>query len=447
MPYLRVTKTILIREMPLGTYLFVPYGFQLESFFPVIEIDEATKEVLKLCNGTRTQDEISQQFADESGEPVEEVAEALSGLVEYMVREGVLEWSEEPSHIEPIYNRDRPLSISMDITSACNLQCPFCSANAGAQRSDDLTLDDIIPLVEQLRILKPTPFAISGGEPLLKKDILLYMVKALSPIKEMAVTVFTNGTLITKDYAQQLYDAGLRVARVSVDGHTERLHDTVRGKGTFKRTIQGIHYLRELGIHVNTVSVISRINYPYINEIRHFVAHLSDTYNMVPVIPVGRGSDTDLLLNPREMFTVKATPMGPGKIQTGITPRNRCNAGETIYIASNGDIFPCLYLNSPGFKVGNIRDTGLCEIYENGIMQDILKLTINDLDDCASCDIRYYCGGGCRGLAHSLCGSLYAPDPTNCEQNKMLIHKILENGEENTKRLLQELLKSTKELG
>lgn len=447
MSYLRVTKTPLIRKMRLGTYLFVPYGFQLETFSPVMEIDESVEELLTLCDGTRTRDEILQHLSKESGEPVEEIAEGFDEFVQYMESEGILEWVEEPEFVQPLYNRERPLSISMDITSACNLQCPFCLVDSGAPGEDDLTLDDIIPCVEQVKKLKPTPFAISGGEPLLKKEVLLYMVENLTPIREMAVTVFTNGTLMTNDYAQQLYDAGLRIARVSVDGHTEQLHDSIRGKGAFKKTIRGIEHLRELGIHVNVVSVISRKNYQYYGEIRHFVRHISDSYSIVPVLPGGRAAGSDLLLSPEEVFNVKTAFIGSGKIQAPVRARDRCNAGETIYIAANGDIFPCLSLNFPEFKVGNIRENDLCEIYETETMQNILRLTIKDIEQCRECFIRYYCGGACRGFAYSVCGSLYVPDPANCEANKILAHKILENGEENTQRLLQELVKSTKELG
>ncbi|MBU7047674.1 MAG: hypothetical protein HXS54_14665, partial [Theionarchaea archaeon] len=45
MSYLRITKTPLIKRTPLGTFLCVPYGFQLEAFFPVMEIDEPVEEL------------------------------------------------------------------------------------------------------------------------------------------------------------------------------------------------------------------------------------------------------------------------------------------------------------------------------------------------------------------------------------------------------------------
>jgi radical SAM protein with 4Fe4S-binding SPASM domain len=446
-PYLRVTKTPLVRRTPLGTYLCFPHGFALESFYPTIEIDESTEELFNLCDGTRTKEEIIRQLAEESGEPREEIAEAFDEFAEYAVSEGLMEWSEKHSFVEPIYRRNRPFSISIELTSACNLQCPFCSVNSGAPGPDDLTLDDLVIFVEQVKKLKPTPVALSGGEPLLKKEMVLYAVKELSPLREITVTVFTNGTLVTKDYAQQLHDAGLKVARVSVDGHNAEVHDGIRGKGAFEKTVHGIEYLKELGIHVDVISVISRINYRYIKEIEDFVSTIGDSYALSYVYPYGRAAHSDMLLTPKEIFDVKISGLVSKDFETSITPRNRCHVGETICVAANGDIYPCLRLRLPEFKVGNIRENDLCDIYTTDLMQDILKFTVEDAEKCKDCEIRYFCGGGCRGFAYAIGGSLYGPDTINCGSNNILSRKILEEGEKNTRTLLQELVESTKKLG
>lgn len=443
--YLRTVKTLLMRRTPLGTFACFPYGFRFETFFPTLEVDELSEELLKLCDGTRTRDDILQQLAEMSGEPVEEIAEGFDEFVEYMVGEGILKWVEKPSFIEPLYKEDRPLAVTIDITSACNLHCPMCAVSAGAARPDDLTLDDIAVFIEQAKKYKPSPLAISGGEPLLKKEMLLYMMEELSPIEEIALSVFTNGTLVTKDYAQQLYDAGMRIARVSLDGHNDQVHDSIRGKGAFAKTIQGIENFKEVGIHVDAVSTISKMNYQYVGETMKLCSQIADTWGFTPVVPIGR-ADMDLALSPEETFHIKVTSTDPEKISTNVSPRTRCQIGEDIYIRANGDIFPCFYTQVPEFKVGNIRESDLSEIYKTDIMQDMLKLTVDDVEGCKECDIRYLCAGGCRGYAYLSCGSLYVPDAMYCDANKITASRILESGEENTKKLLEELIKSTKEL-
>ncbi len=444
--YLRVTKTVLIRKMPLGTYLYVPSSLHLESFSPVMEIDQAAEQLLKFCNGSKTRSDILQSLSEESGEPVEEIAGDFDEFVNYLVDEGVVEWVENPEPIDPIYRGNRPFRMLLDVTSACSLHCPFCSVDP-ENFKDELTFADITSFVDQVKMIKPTLFTLSGGEPLLKKDMVLYIAKEVSSIEEVGFYIFTNGCEITREYARELYDAGLRFARVSVDGHTEELHDHIKGiKGAFRKTIQGIKYLREAGIHVTVVSLIFRMNYPYYKEIREFVSHLADNYVLSFDYPCGKAAGSHLLLSPEERVEVRMYDIGSQKIQTAIYPQSRCLMGEILYITSNGDSFPCLYMNFPEFKLGNIREKSLSEMYKNELVHTILELTVNDIEECKECDFRYYCRGGCRGHAFGMCGSLYVRDPLDCQVNKATVQSILENGEETTLKLMKELVESTRNL-
>ena len=444
MPYLRATRTSLIRRMPLGMYLYFPSSSSPEAFSPVMEIDESTEELLELCDGLHTREDILQKLSEESGESTEAFAADFDAFIQYLVNEGVLEWTEVPSYVEPLYKRNKPLRILAEITSVCSLQCPFCSVDA-AKIQDDLTMDDIILLVDQMKKLKPTLLVLSGGEPLLKKDMVFYMVEELSPIRELDLYIFTNCTVLTKEYAQQLYDAGLRFVRVSVDGHTAQVHDAVRGKGTFEKTVQGIEHLKDVGINVTAVPLISRLNYQYFKEIKEFVSQIADSYNVSFDYPCGKAAGSHFLLSPEDRLKITLLDLGEN-IETGIYPQNRCNIGEMLYITSSGDCFPCLYMHFPEFNLGNVKKNSITDIYTQRMLQDMLELTVDDIEDCRNCDIRYYCRGGCRGFAYGECGSLYALDPLNCEVIKGTARRILECGEENTQQLMRKLIKSTQEL-
>ncbi len=179
-----------------------------------MKIDESTKELLALCDGTHTREEILQLLSEKSGESIETFETDFNEFVDYLVGEGALKWTENPSPIEPLYQGDRPHRILIDITSDCNLHCPFCQDDKNCE--DDLTFEDISHFVEQAKKLKPSLLTISGGEPLLRKDLVLYMVEELSPIREMDLYIVTNATKMTKKYAQQLFNAGLRSVRVCV---------------------------------------------------------------------------------------------------------------------------------------------------------------------------------------------------------------------------------------
>ncbi len=447
MQYLRMTRTPMIRETPLGMYLCFPHHLILEAFTKIIEIDESTQMLLNLCDGTRTREDILRQLSESGGEPIEEFAEDFDQFVQYMVEEGVLEWRDEPSYIEPLYSRTRPLSLTLALTFDCNLRCSFCAVHGGAVRPNELTVDDIDLVLEQARKFKPTPFYLSGGEPLLRRDMVLHILEELCPVNEISVCIFTNGTLIDRDCAQQLYDAGLRQIRVSVDAHTEELNDKIRGRGAFKKTIQGIQYLRDVGIHVDAAALISQINYPYLLKIKEFVKQIADSYVINRIIPMGKAVDSDLFLSPEELINVRMANLETEKIHATITPREGCIVGLPLYISADGDIFPCFYMQLPEFKLGNIREHKLSEIYTTKLMQDLFHLTVDNLEGCKDCEIRYFCGGGCRATPYRLEGSLHIPDPFDCGVYKAIARKILENGEESTRQSLQALIQSTKEFG
>ncbi|MBU7013533.1 MAG: radical SAM protein [Theionarchaea archaeon] len=446
MPYLKVIKSSIVKKTPLGKYLYAPYGFQLESFYPILEIDEAVEHILALCDGTHTREDLLQLVSQQTGDPIQEFEADFDAFVDYMIEEGILEWSGAESPVEPLHKRNKPFSISFDITYACNLRCPFCSVTAGEPWTDELTTDDITPFLEQVKTLKPSPVMINGGEPLMRKDFLLHILEELSQVGGITVPVLTNGTLITKEYAEDLKDAGLTIGRVGIDGHTAQLHDAMRGQGTFKKAMDGVNNLKECGIHVNIIAVITRLNYPYLQDIVEFLETTADSYNVAPVYPFGRTTQ-DMLLTQEEVFKVKTAHLKGGKIETLIAPRTRCDAGDVIHIAGNGDIFPCFYMQFPEYRLGNIKGTTLSSIYDTDIMSTVLELDVHGIEECRTCEIRYFCGGGCRGFAHAMSGSVLKPDPLDCESNKILVNQIKENGEEITKKVLQEMLESTRTLG
>lgn len=442
--YVRMRKTAVVRNTPLGMYMGLPHKTRLEAFSTLFEIDESTKMLFSLCDGTHTKEDIITILAKENDEPREEIEKGFNDFLEYMIHENILELRKTPSYIEPIYSRTRPYSVSIGLTFGCNLHCDFCSVKGGVPLDDELTLDDIIPLVEQIKKLKPSPLVLSGGEPLLKKELVLYILNEVSSVDDIYVNLFTNGTLITPDCAQQLYDAGLRCARVSVDGHTDSVHDAMRGKGTFEKAIQGINNLKELGITIEIMSLISKKNYTYLKEIKEFVSHLGDSCIIGPINPMGKAVDSPLLLTQKERINTVLANFNEEKIQTTIAPRTGCVAGLPLYIDPNGNIYPCFYMMLPEFNIGNVRKHNLCEIYNTDLINQLMELTVADIDECKDCDIRYFCGGSCRAAAYRYGGSLFVPDVLDCQYHKVLAKKILENGEEITRSALQKLLASTK---
>ena len=78
---------------------------------------------------------------------------------------------------------------------------------------------------------------ISGGEPLLCQEFCKILDYAKEKISR--ITILTNGTLITKEYAEHISKANARV-QVSIESANPRVHDSIRGPGSFDKAIEGI---------------------------------------------------------------------------------------------------------------------------------------------------------------------------------------------------------------
>ncbi len=138
----------------------------------------------------------------------------------------------------------KPNRASIVVTDNCNLRCRMC--NCWKQRSiNELTLAELSRVLTQLREMGLIGVAFTGGEPLLRRD-LVEIIRQCSALRFEEINLQTNGVLLTTDRAEELLDAGVTTVQISLDG-MERLHDEIRGvKGAFKKAISGLELLSHL---------------------------------------------------------------------------------------------------------------------------------------------------------------------------------------------------------
>jgi MoaA/NifB/PqqE/SkfB family radical SAM enzyme len=156
--------------------------------------------------------------------------------------------------------RRKPFQVLVQVTNRCNMTCSFCDFWPNpAPKSEELTAKDYARISDELRELGCFLVSIEGGEPLARND-LTDIVRAFG--KHHLPVLFTNGWLVTRDIARELWDAGLAHANVSIDYATAKRHDDKRGQdGATERAWQAIdHFLataphgaRGHQVHVMTV--------------------------------------------------------------------------------------------------------------------------------------------------------------------------------------------------
>jgi MoaA/NifB/PqqE/SkfB family radical SAM enzyme len=121
-----------------------------------------------------------------------------------------------PSHLLQ-FSADKKPVVVWNMTRRCNLKCIHCYSNsADIDYPDELTTEEGKKLIEDLAAFGAPVILFSGGEPLLRHDLLELAQYATD--KGMRAVISTNGTLITKDIAAKLQKIGLSFVGVRLDG-------------------------------------------------------------------------------------------------------------------------------------------------------------------------------------------------------------------------------------
>jgi MoaA/NifB/PqqE/SkfB family radical SAM enzyme len=178
----------------------------------------------------------------------------------------------------------KPLYVKMKLVWTCNLRCGMCNHWRWASDAP-LKLDQLNPIVDELAELGCRKIHLSGGEPTLHPH-LADLVAHISG-RGLRVTMTTNATMITRERAGLLAEAGLNGVNVSIDSPNPHLHDRIRGvKGSWKRAVKGCRALRkELKkgkVRINTV--VGRLNYASLVDLPDMAAELGvDFLNLIPL--------------------------------------------------------------------------------------------------------------------------------------------------------------------
>jgi radical SAM protein with 4Fe4S-binding SPASM domain len=348
-----------------------------------------------------------------------------------------------------------PYQIVWDVTYACNLHCKHCYATAGKPLKDELDTYQAKHAIDIFDKAGVTILAFSGGEPLVRPDILELTKYAAD--KGIYVAVATNGTLITKEKANEMKKAGVEFVQISLDGAKAETHDTFRGiNGAFDKTVQGIKNCVDEKFFVEVSTTSTKYNYKEIPHIIELSEKLGAEWFMAfNFIPTGRGKDIismDLSPDEREeMLKLLWNELKTRKINVlstapqfarvalqqeeeekeKIVPTHFYNpklAGQLVDLAefiggcgagrfymgmrANGDIQPCVFFP---LKIGNILKDDFEKLWiKNKVLQDLRNKDL--LKGCNTCNYRYYCGG-CRARAYSYSNDYLAPDP-GCILNK-----------------------------
>ena len=153
---------------------------------------------------------------------------------------------------------NRPLLYMMTwrCTRACNYNCLYCSFASNPTAVNEIDTKGGMRIVDDLYEMGAKWFGLSGGEPLLRKDIFEIIAHAKS--LGMNVSLITNGYYVDGDVLDNLIKNEVMTA-VSIDG-TEETNDLTRGKGSYATAIKAMEKLSKAGIFDCIVTTLNKLN-------------------------------------------------------------------------------------------------------------------------------------------------------------------------------------------
>lgn len=408
---------------------------------------------LELCNGHRSMDEITRLLAVERSLDLAVLSKDIFAILNEWASLDCITWGDGLPCISSTqvlgrlrrrYSVWGPSRVFWDITTLCNSRCPHCYANAGHMLGGELTTEEIFQVIEQFGPMPPYLIEYGGGEPLLREDALAIFRRTKERLS-IRIKLLTNGSLVTAEVARELARY-IDFAQISVDG-IGKTHDRFRQKqGAFDDAITALKLLRAAGVPTGTATTLFPGNLDQLEQIIQLALELGvSKVRFFPVVPIGRGVEIvnqhgisrerlrevydyliarrdelegKLLFETRDGFYGHALShvSGAWELHREQGQFLLCTAGIRVFqITPQGYVTPCVFLNLPEYRVGNVKESSVTELWKHAeVFNQLRTLTVDQIEQCRDCQRRDLCGGGLRCDAVGRFASIYAPDPNCC---------------------------------
>jgi len=276
-----------------------------------ISVNGIGTEILKLCNGENTFEDIQKKVAGKYPSTDSETVE--KEVADFLNAAGTLQFiSENPIEKTEYSGRNKIIApekldeLWIYNTLACNLRCKHCLVSAGARLKEELTTSEILKLVDDAVELGVRRIYLTGGEPFIKDDIF-EIIEYITREKELELIVLSNATLFDDEKISKLdkLKSQKLILQVSLEGPTEEIHDKLRGEGSFNKTVDGIKRLVDIGIIPIVSTAVSKYNEDDIKSTSEFLSTLGiKDHHILWMHQKGRGaSNVDELYVPTEKVT------------------------------------------------------------------------------------------------------------------------------------------------
>ncbi|MEK6614947.1 MAG: radical SAM/SPASM domain-containing protein [Bacteroidota bacterium] len=314
-----------------------------------------------------------------------------------------------------------PYSIILQTVSACNLSCKHCFINDYHIHIHDgvikiMKLDEFILFAERLRsmIRKSSYFQFSTFEAILNKDLFKMMDAILEINPRMQFPFLSNAMQLTAEKISQLSTYPVSIVNISVDGYTQKTVEDFKTEVVFEKIIEAIHTL----IKSTLKDKVAVTFVAHKNNIAEFPAYIDFVHQLgVKQIYVTNLLTFTKRLEGQEVYAKQGNEYAQSMFDEAVKRAKRnnqaisiprlsplqigCQACESFFIDSNGNVAPCDFLavstpftlwgetvQNPPVLMGNITKEDPLQIYRSSAFikfREAHRLGKNLPKECTHC--------------------------------------------------------------
>jgi heme b synthase len=359
-----------------------------------------------------------------------------------------MEAMSHPAHIEKLKTTgDRMIlpgalrMVAWEVTRSCNLACVHCRASSVlGPYEGELDTARCLRLLDEIAAFSKPVIILTGGEPLLRKDI--FEIAAYGDSKGLRMVMATNGTLVDDATAAKIRDAGIRRVSISLDGVDAERHDAFRQvPGAFEGALAGIEALKRAGVEFQVNTTITRMNLDQIEGLLELAQKLgAAAHHIFLLVPTGRGKEmAHQAISPEDYektldWFYEAGLACPMQLKATCAPHfyriyhqrkkeraekalpenplhtmtRGCLGGSSfVFISHRGQAQPCGYLE---LDCGQLKEKSFEEIWKHSLIFRDLRDLRKYGGKCGRCEFITVCGG-CRARAYEKSGDFLAEEP------------------------------------
>jgi radical SAM protein with 4Fe4S-binding SPASM domain len=322
--------------------------------------------------------------------------------------------------------------VQWHILDRCNQRCAHCyQSDFGRSREQNWDGLKAVAdnMLEAMRVWDAKlDIALTGGEPLLKEE-LFPLLEYLAASKHIGhLSLITNGTLLERHVEALKALKKFKELRISLDGATAEVHDSIRGAGAFAETLRGVEAAKRAGIPVILMFTVMKRNLDEALRLGELCRGVgAEGFILERFVPLGTGtgirsevlSGMEFLLLWNRMLDGLGLEAAPEELicyrgikvvakgKSGQAYGSECIVGcDGMAVLPDGTVYPCRRLEIP---VGNLIKERLTDLWENSPIIRNLRDRSNLKGKCGDCAIEGCLG--CRAMTHALTGDYLGEDP------------------------------------